>query len=155
MKFLKGETKIFKIFNIVDIFIIAAVIAIGAVAYTILTATVSNQGTVNNNYEVVLEIKNVDKNLCQAVKNDAKVYDKIQNIHIGTVMDSSYEKSYEYTTSVINGQIKKEIIPDKYDIFLKMSINTTEDTYVGKFMSIKTKDFMGSGYIISVTKTEE
>ena len=155
MKFLKGETKIFKIFNIVDIFIIVAVILVGAVAYTILGSAVSNQGSQKTGYEVVLEIKNVDITLCEAIKKDVKVYDKVQNVYIGTVLGSEYDKSFEYTTSTLNGEVKKSVIPDKYDIMLKLAIDTSEDVYVGKLMSIKTKDFVGSGYILNVNEIEE
>ena len=107
MKFLKGETKIFKIFNIVDIFIIVAVLAVGAVAYTVLGSAISNQGSGQNKCEVVLEIKNIEKALCDAIQSEEKVYDKVQNTHIGKVLGAEYYESVEYTTSLIDGETKK------------------------------------------------
>ena len=152
MKILNEKGKLFGIINIVDLFIIIFLIVAGGFAYfysnTIIREDIANQ--TNKTYDVVLEIRGVDEEICKAMEKNKAVFDKIENVPFGTLVDFEYYPSEEYSISEIDASVKKVTIPDSYDAKITMKIKTGEDIYIGKQLSIMTKDFTASGHVIGI-----
>ena len=156
MKFLKGETKIFKVFNIVDVLIIAFVIVIGIVAVLFLQRTVSRgQNASLNACSVKLEVRKADISVCEAIKDNAKVYDRVDNKYLGTVVSSEYEQDSDYNVSADDGKVVQSKMPELYRIYIDINLDSGEDVYIGKTMSIKTKDFTAAGVVINKDKPQQ
>ena len=151
MKIFDDKGRLFSIFNIVDICIIVFIVAAAFGAYTYLSNTVKT-GKATQHYSVTLEIKAVKDYVCEAMQTDRKVFDHVQNKRIGTIEAIRSKPAVEYSTSKLDGKTVETQIPDRYDVEIDMDITADGEFYVGKRLSIATKDFKGAGYIIKSEK---
>lgn len=155
MKINDGISKFLKKFNIVDLCIIVFV-AVAVIFATIFLKNITNtQNQSQNNFVITLEAKEVKESVCNAVEKDKTVYDKVNNKAIGTLVDYSFKESEKYNVSEEDGKVKNVSVPDSYDLLIEIELNTRDDIYVGKFLSIKTKDFTAAGNVIKVGKVED
>ena len=153
MKIFDDKGRLFSIFNIVDICIIIFIVAAAVGAYTYISNTVKTSKTTEH-YSVTLEIKAAEDYLVEAMQTDRKVFDHVQNKRIGTIEAIRSKPAVEYRTSTLDGKQVEAKVPDCYDVEIDMDITADGKFYVGKRMSIATKDFVGAGYIIKCEKSE-
>ncbi len=154
MKFFDCKWKLFKLFNIVDLCIIVFVVSAAVGAYAFLKTNVDKSSTNEKTYLVTLEIKRAEKDFCETIQPDREVFDRVQNKPIGTLLDVRYNEIIEHNISILDASMQEVLVPDLYDIEIDMQINSKEDVYIGKYMSVKTKDFTGAGNLIKVEKLE-
>jgi len=155
MNFLNGSKKIFGIFNIVDVCIIlfiAAAIAGVCTFFSTNIVTDTSVSTGSNSYRVTIEVQRAEKYLYDAVVEGETVMDKIQNKQIGTIESARIEEIAEKNFSTEDGTLVETVVPELYNIQIDMLIETTDDVYIGKFMSIKTKHFSSAGTVIDFEK---
>ena len=150
---MKENNKKSKSFNLVDLLIIVLIIAIAGAAYFILNEKIVNTAP-DTKYNITLEIRQMDITVAEQIQKDKEIYDRVENKHLGTLIDFRKAPSVSYNISADKGKNVTCNYPNKYDVELDMQIATNDDIYVGKFLSVETKDFMGAGYIIKVEKTE-
>ena len=61
----------------------------------------------------------------------------------------------EYNVSLTDGTVTKAEVPQRYNAELDMELVTDTEIFVGKNLSIVTKDFTGAGYVIKMEKVEK
>ncbi len=154
MKTTNSKGKLFGILNIVDICIIVFLVVVACGAYMFLNTTIQANKTTKT-YTATLEMQGVEEDFCKAIKTDRKVFDRIKNEPFGTLTEVSYEPRVEYTVSSIDGSSIKTEVPGRYDARVELELTTDTQLYVGKFLSIGTKDFTGSGYIIKLEEVKK
>ncbi len=151
MKLFDYNGKLFGKISIVDLIIIVFIVAAAGGSYVFLKKNI-DESKATRSYSIILEYRGIEENLMNAIIPGKTVYERVQNQPIGTLQDVKFEPDTEYNISSLTGELVYERIPGKYDAHLYLDITTDEDIYVGKYLSIGTKDFTGAGYIISVEK---
>ena len=155
MSFFNGSKKIFKIFNIVDVFIILFIAAVIAGVCTFFSTNIvadTSVSTGNNSYKVTIEVQKAEKYLYDSIVEGETVMDKIQNEQIGTIQGARIEEITEKNFSTEDGALVETVVPELYNIYIDMLIETKDDVYIGKLMSIKTKSFSSAGTVIDFEK---
>lgn len=147
MKIMDEKGRLFGVLNLIDLLIImfAAVVAAVVMMFLSANSTINKAQTEN---KITIEVRAVDKNLCDAIEVDKKIYDRVQNKSLGTLVDVRVQPAVEYNISRETGEHVKSSVPDKYNVELDINAVSSEDLYVGKMMSVETKDFTAAGYII-------
>ena len=153
MKIFDEKGRLFGVFNIVDLCIVVFVVAVCAGGYVFLKNNIANASPTKT-YNVTLEIKKVEESVCENIIPGKTVFDRIQNQQFGTLEDARVSPAVEYTISEQTGEEKKVLIPNRYDVELDLVLTTDEEIFVGKKLSVSTKDFMGAGYIIKMEKED-
>ncbi len=153
MKLFDYNGKIFGKLSIVDLCIIVFIVAVAGGSYAFLKKNIA-ESRASQSYNIVLEYRGIEEYLRDAIVPGTTVYERVQNQPIGTLKDVKFEPDIEYNVSSLDGTLVQERVPEKYDAHLYLEITTDDDIYVGKYLSIGTKDFTGAGYIISVDKVE-
>ena len=153
MKMVDEKGKLFGVLNIVDILIIVFAVAAVSGAYVFLKKNITKSAPTRT-YSVTLELKNVEKDFCDSIIPNKKVFDRIQNKQFGILNDVRIKPSVEYNVSSDDGAISKVQVPERYNAELDMELTTDTDIYIGKYLSIATKDFTGAGYVIAMEKSE-
>ena len=153
MKIIDEKGRLFGVLNIIDLCIILFAAVVAAVVIMFL----SNNSTINNatkNHRITIEVLAVEKDLCDAIEVNKRVYDRVQNKPLGTLVDVRIEPAVEYNISRETGEHVKSYVPDMYNVELDIDATSSEDLYVGKMMSVETKDFTAAGYIIEKESEE-
>ncbi len=153
MKMIDEKGRLFGVLNIIDLCIILFAALVAAVVIMFL----SNNSTITNatqNHRITIEVQAVEKDLCNVMQPDRKVYDRVQNKELGTLVDVRIEPTVEYNISRETGEHVKSNVPDMYNVKLDIDASSSEDLYVGKMMSVETKDFTAAGYIIKKESEE-
>ncbi len=153
MKMIDEKGKLFGVLNIVDILIIVFAVAAVSGAYVFLKKNITKSSPTRT-YEITLELKNVEKDFCDSIIPGKTVFDRIQNKQFGVLNDVRIKKSTEYNVSTVDGSVVKVDVPERYNAELDMELTTDTDIYIGKYLSVATKDFTGAGYVIAVEKPE-
>lgn len=153
MKMIDEKGKLFGVLNIVDILIIVFAAAVVGGAYVFMKNNIT-KSTPTTTYNVTLELKNVEKDFCDSIIPGKTVMDRVQNKPFGTLNDVRIEPSVEYNVSSIDGTVSRVDVPERYNAELDMEITVDSEIYVGKYLSIATKDFTGAGYVIKSEKAE-
>lgn len=153
MKIMDEKGRLFGVLNIIDLLIVlfAAVVAAVVIMFLSANSTINKAETEN---KITIEVLAAEKDLCDAMKVDKKIYDRVQNKSLGTLVDVRVKPAEEYNTSLQTGEHIKSAVPERYNVELDINAVSSEDLYVGKIMSVETKDFTASGYIIK-KETEE
>ena len=154
MKLVDEKGRLFGLFNIVDFCIIIFVAVVAFVAYSFLNNTVTNS-TPTRNISITMELKNVEKELCDAIEVDQTVFDRVGNQKFGILTDARVKPATEVVISKLDGSVTEVEVPDRYNVELDMELTTDEEVYVGKSISIATKNFTGAGYVINLEKLDE
>lgn len=151
MKIINEKGKLFGIINIIDLLIIIFVALVAWVMVMFFSSN-SNIAQETKKCRITIEMTAQEKYLYDAIVEDKQIFDKIQNQPLGTLVDKRIEPCVEYNVVPATGEYKETDVPDRYDIELDIDVSSSEDMYVGKRMSVQTKDFTGSGYIIRVAE---
>ncbi len=153
MKIMDEKGRLFGVLNIIDLLIIlfAAVVVAVVIMFLSANSTINKAQTEN---KITIEVLAVEKDLCDAMKVDKRIYDRVQNKSLGTLVDVRVKPAEEYNISLQTGEHIKSAVPERYNVELDINTVSSEDLYVGKIMSVETKDFTAAGYIIK-KETEE
>ncbi len=154
MKLIDEKGRLFGALNIVDLCIVVFVAAVAFVAYTFLSNTVTNSAPTQK-ISITMELKNVEKELCDAIEVDKTVFDRVGNQKFGVLTDARIKPATEVVISKLDGTVTEVEVPERYNVELDMELTTDEEVYVGKSISIATKDFTGAGYVIRLEKLDE
>ena len=154
MKLIDEKGKLFGVINIIDLCILLFGALVIAVVVMFFSANSTMDAAVKQT-KITIEVTAIEKDLCDVMRADKKIFDRIQNKSLGRLVDVKIESSEEYNISVETGEHVKTKVPDRYDAILLIEAESAEDLYVGKRMSVETKDFMASGYIIDIEKERE
>ena len=154
MKIIDEKGKLFGIVNIIDLCIILFVAVVAAVVVMFFSAN-SNTEAQATQKRITIEVKAIEKDICDAMLKDKKIFDKVQNKALGTLVDVKIEPSVEYNLSKDTGEHIKSEVPNRFDAELVIDVSSNEELYVGKRMSVSTKDFTAAGYIIDLEKILE
>lgn len=154
MKIFDEKGRLFGLINIVDLCIIVFVIAAASGAYAFLKNNITKSSPTQT-YNVTLEFKGIEKDFGEAIIPGKTVYDRVQSQPFGVLNDVRLKPTVEYNVSNDDGEIKRVTVPDRYTAELDMQLTTDTEIYVGKYLSIATKDFTGAGYVIKMEKVEE
>lgn len=154
MKLIDEKGRLFGAFNIVDICIIIFVAAVAFVGYLFLSNTITKSAPTQN-VRITMELKNVEKELCDAIEVDKTVFDRVGNQKFGILTDARIKPATEVIISKLDGVAREIEVADRYNVELDMELTTDEKVYVGKNISIATKDFTGAGYVINLEKLDE
>ena len=154
MKLVDERGRLFGAFNIVDICIIIFVAAVAFVGYLFLSNTITKSAPTQN-VRITMELKNVEKELCDAIEVDKTVFDRVGNQKFGILTDARIKPATEVIISKLDGVAREIEVADRYNVELDMELTTDEKVYVGKNISIATKDFTGAGYVINLEKLDE
>ena len=153
MKMIDEKGRLFGVLNIIDLCIILFASLVAAVVIMFLSDN-STITSATQNHRITIEVLAVEKDLCDAMQTDKKVYDRVQNKELGTLVDVRIEPTVEYNISRETGEHVKSNVPDMYNVELDIDASSSEDLYVGKMMSVETKDFTAAGYIIKKESEE-
>ena len=151
MKIINEKGKLFGIINIIDLLIIIFV-ALVAWIFVMFFSSNSNITQETKKCRITVEMTALEKYLCDAVAEDKQIFDKIQNQPLGKLVEKRIEPCVEYNVVPSTGEYKETAVIDRYDVELDIEVESVEDMYVGKRMSLQTKDFTGSGYIIKIAE---
>lgn len=154
MKIFNEKGRLFGLINIVDLCIILFVIALAGGAYGFLNNNIT-KSTPTQTYNVTLELKQVEEDFTKTIIPGKTVFDKIQNKPFGTLKDVRIIPAQEYNVSLTDGTVTKAEVPQRYNAELDMELVTDTEIFVGKNLSIATKDFTGAGYVIKMEKVEK
>ena len=154
MKIIDEKGKLFGIVNIIDLCIVLFVAVVAAVVVMFFSANTSTESQVTQK-RIMIEVTAIEKDLCDAMVKDRKIFDKIQNKALGTLVDVKVEPSVEYNLSKDTGEHIESEVPNRYDAQLVINVSSDEELYVGKRMSVITKDFSAAGYIIELEKISQ
>ena len=154
MKIIDEKGKLFGIMNIIDL----CVLSFGALVIAVVVMFFSANSTMDTEAKqtkITIEVTAIEKDLCDVMRPNKNIFDRIQNKALGKLVDVKIEPSEEYNISIETGEHVKSSVPDRYNAKLLIEAESAEDLYVGKRMSVETKDFMASGYIIDIEKERE
>ena len=154
MKIIDEKGKLFGIMNIIDL----CVLSFGALVIAVVVMFFSANSTMDTEAKqtkITIEVTAIEKDLCDVMRPNKNIFDRIQNKALGKLVDVKIEPSEEYNISIETGEHVKSSVPDRYNAKLLVEAESAEDLYVGKRMSVETKDFMASGYIIDIEKERE
>lgn len=137
-----------KKFNVIDILIILfIVLAVGGGTFAV--RSFMNRGS-GETKQIVLEVTDKEENFCKVIKKDDEVYDGVENVKLGKVVDFEIKDAEIDSISSIDGTIKHTKIPERYDILLTIEIPQETDVQVGKQLWIESSMYKCSGYILEV-----
>lgn len=167
MKLIENK-KLFGKVNIVDILLVLIVLVVGLVAYKKIFSSESSISIGAKFYKTnfVMRVDSVPTNLINYLEEGSEVYDNESNVYIGKLL-SFYSGDYEVECADReNDTYVKTTVPNKNSVYLKVEAEVadnpgdliTANNYyvkVGKYLSVRAKNFAGSGYIIEVDRIEE
>lgn len=153
MKIINEKGKIFGLVNLIDLLIVLAAVLCVFAAYKILEDRISVGGE-RASEVIVVEIKQKEDIFCRDIKQNVPIYDRTDNKQIGTLVEAQVKPSTSYTNSLIDGTVSEVSVPDRSDVLLTIALDTDTEMYVGKYISVNTKEFMGAGYIINMEKDD-
>ncbi len=154
MKLIDEKGKLFGIINIIDLCILIFGALVVAVVVMFFSANTTMDGAVKQT-KITIEVTAIEKDLCDVMRPHKNIFDRVQNKSLGRLVDVKIEPSEEYNISIETGEHVKSEVPDRYDAILEIEAESAEDLYVGKRMSVETKDFTAAGYIIDIEKERE
>lgn len=99
---------------------------------------------------VVLEVKKQYGAFEKMLTRGEILYDNIQNVEFGELVDYTILPAEETAVSQIDGEVHTAVVPDRYDFHLSIRVPSDEKIVVGKNLSIKAKLYKCSGYVIDV-----
>ena len=142
-----------KKFNIIDILIAAAVVAVAVVG------VFAGGGKQSDNTEtakklVTLEITEKHIGFGENVTAGDKVTEKVDKKQIGEVIGAEVKPCEKNSYDRITGAPTVAVIPERENVYVTMRIDNDANVAVGKQLSIITKHFSGHGYVTEVRPEE-
>lgn len=151
MKMTNEKGKLFGIINIVDLLIILAVVSVVFIGYLFLNNKVAEPND-KTRQVITMEITKKRESFCQNIKIGEEAIEVVNNVPIGKIKSVSYKPSEETVVSKDDGTVKKVKVPERFDAKVVVEVTSTEKLQVGKLLSLRTKSFLGNGYIISISE---
>ena len=154
MKITNDKGKLFGIINVIDLLIILLAVLIVFVGYKFLSSKVTEPSEQKKQL-ITVEIIKKRESFCKNIKVGDAATEVVNNAPLGIVKDVSYKPCEEYVVSQVDGKVKKVNVPERFDAKVVIEISADEDIQVGKLLSLRTKSFVGSGYVLSVKDSKE
>lgn len=139
--------------NLLDILILLLALLILAGGTWFLTSRSQKSNATDADTDtmiVVLEVKKQYGAFEKMLSRGEILYDNIQNVEFGELVDYAIVPTEETTVSRVDGEVHTAIVPDRYDFHLSIRIPSDEKIVVGKNLSIKAKLYKCAGYVIDV-----
>ncbi len=150
-------------FNILD-FLILAVLILGIF---IFFNVFGKAGSVNSGsdeellqYEYIIKLQDVDKELIKDLEKDVAVLDGEKNFYYGTLKDFYFEQSLLISENLEEGTFVETAHPENIDVYLTVTGTGFQDDKgfniegqginVGKRIIPKVKGFTGVGYVVEI-----
>ena len=147
-----------KKFNIIDIIIVAVIIAVIAGVCTMLFGKTDTSAPNAPKYSKTVVIEGLQKSqtFCNLVKEGDKIFDTVSKKELGVLKSKEIKDDTVQTTASEEGKIKKVPVPDKYDIYLTIEVTNPEITAnIGTNISIHSKMYVLSGHIVDIIDDAE
>ncbi len=154
-------------FNIIDIILIAAVLAAAAfAAFMVISGRVGAKKSELRSIEYTVLLTNVKKSFIDNIKVDDYVTDTVKLMPIGQVKEVDNDNQSEVQIEDYDiGRIVTAEVPDTYDVIVTISAtaNVENGFYmiggyqinVGTLVSLRVPNFTGSGFCTSVTEVKD
>ena len=168
-------------FNIIDVFIILTVVAIGAVLYFYMSArnlVASNQDV---EVEYIVEFKTVHRDYVDNINIGDTVVETVREQQIGKVVDVEVSPAYNIATNTQTGEMFIEYYPpiteendenseeepqyEYYNMKVKVvdTLKRTEEGYkknafmlrVGQLVYFRVPGFVGEGFCIQINEVDK
>ncbi|MBQ6893020.1 MAG: hypothetical protein IJN48_02335 [Clostridia bacterium] len=137
--------------NVVDLLIVLVLIA----AVAVVAALGFSEKTVEEDkYIITLELMEKRAGFSENVIVGDTVVERVQHLEIGVITDVYAIPCERTTYDRVTGEPLTVTIPEREDIYITMEIEDASTISVGKVLSIITKHFTGSGYVIGKEKAE-
>lgn len=164
MKIIENK-KLFGVINLIDILLIVIVIVVGGVAYKMLftSDTTVNIGAKYFTTTCVMKVENLPTGASNYLEIGADVYDNETNTYVGKLLDYSVGEYKTVTTNRVTNEFVQAVVPGKETVYLMVEVNVTDqgpdlvtaNNYyikVGKYISIRSNNFAGSGYVTKIDR---
>lgn len=122
-------------FNIIDVLIIIAVVAVFAVMYYYMSARNTLASSLEVDIEYVVELKLVDDDYVENIKLNDKVIETVRDQQIGEVVGIEVVPAYNIATNTETGEMKIETYPP-----LPKENDTDEEKYPYYNVKVKIRD---------------
>ena len=153
-------------FNIIDILLIAVILAAGAAAVFLLRN--SGSPTVQPNTEREIQYTVLLTNVKSRFRNNIQIGDSVTDtvklMPIGEVTDIKAVQSTVQLEDYGEGRVVNAAIPDTYDITVTVTAKATltggyymiggYQINVGTLVSLRVPDYTGSGYCTTIKEAE-
>lgn len=138
-----------KRFNIIDVIVVAVIVAVIAAVAILKSADASN--TEQSTKTVVLELSEKREGFSLNVVPGDRVTEKVKKVQIGTITEVEARPTEKNSYDRETGKAKVITIPEREDVYVTMEVDGSAEVYVGKQLSVITKHFSGSGYVVAVS----
>lgn len=138
-----------KRFNIIDVIVVVLMVAVIAAVAMLKSGNTSN--TEQSTKTVVLELAERKEGFSLNVVPGDRVTEKVKKVQIGTITDVEARPAEKNSYDRETGKAKAITIPEREDVYVTMQVDGLAEVYVGKQLSVITKHFSGSGYVVSVS----
>ena len=145
------KQKKFKI-SIIDILVVLIIVAAVAVAAVVVKPMFFGGGeTAQQKTSVVtLELAKQKEYMTKNIKEGELAIDANLKTDFGKVISYEVKPATETVVSETDGTAKTVEIPERYDIYVKFETGENVSAQVGKLVTVYTKSFKASGYIVDV-----
>ncbi len=139
--------------NIIDIIIVLVIVA--AVAAAMLMKIDDSTAIVAQGKKiVVLELTEKHVGFSENVIIGDKVTEKVEKKEIGTVTGVETKPCERNSYNYITGKAVVADIPERENVYVTIGVDKSANVAVGKQLSVITKHFSGSGYVVGVSDAE-
>ncbi|MEE0943881.1 MAG: DUF4330 family protein [Clostridia bacterium] len=138
-----------KKFNIIDVIIVAVIIL--AVAAAVVLKSGGGSDMEKNTKTVTLELVEKRVGFSKNVIVGDKVTEKVKKVQIGKITGVEARPAEKNSYDRITGEAAIINIPEREDVYVTMEIDGSAEVYVGKQLSVITKHFSGSGFVVAVS----
>ncbi|MBS7297589.1 MAG: DUF4330 family protein [Eubacteriales bacterium] len=142
-----------KKFNVIDAIILLVIVVAVALVGTVKLSGVG-AGTEADTKIITLELAEKREDFAENVIVGDKVSDKIMNTVIGEVVDVKTRPCEKNGYNQETGAAVLVKVPERVDVFVTMEVDADAEIYVGKSLSVRTKHFAGSGYVVDVSEKD-
>jgi len=150
--------KLFGALNLLDIFIIFAVIGLGVLAYFFVFA--EDPDTTRGRVRYTVEIQNVDPGFYRLIRNGDIIRDAVRGFYLGEVDHAYEEPHFTINWDNIAREYIRYAMPERATVFVVIecdavitptSIFTGDmQLQVGRQIDIKGRGYAGSGHIVHI-----
>ena len=167
MKLIENK-KLFGLVNIIDILLVIIILIGGLFAYKKIFSSDSgvNLGAKYYKTTFTMKVDSVPSSVVNYLEKGSEVYDNESNVFIGKLIDFKSDDYESYVENRENNTFVKTKVPDKISVYLTVETEVSDNpgdlitannyyVKVGKYLSVRAKNFAGSGYIISMDRIDE
>ena len=143
--------KKFKI-SIIDILVVLVIVAVVAVAAVMVKPMLFSDSTSENpsNKIVTVELAKQQEFMTTSIKEGEIANDANLKKEFGKVVSYEVKPATETVVSETDGTAKIVEVPERYDIYVKFETSGNESAEVGKLVTVYTKSFKASGYVVNI-----